>query len=129
MSQTLPPQPVSRREMLAPHRIVRLALAALGVALFAGLIIWEVLRVTTAPLLIVSSPADNLVTDSHQITLVGRAAAGVTVTANGAAVAVSLDGHFNEEMDLRTGENVITIVASKKFAKPNIIYRRVIVNN
>jgi hypothetical protein len=30
-------------------------------------------------------------------------------------------------MDLRTGANVITIVASKKFAKPNTLYRRVVV--
>jgi hypothetical protein len=52
---------------------------------------------------------------------------GSAVTANGSAVAVSVDGHFKEDMDLRTGENVITIVATKKFAKPNIIYRRVVV--
>lgn len=127
MSQTLPPQPVSRRDLLAPHKIFRLAIAGLCVIAFAAIVIWEVLRVTSAPMLMVSSPADHLLTDSHRIVLEGKAAPGASVTANGAPVAVSMDGRFKENMDLRTGENVITIVASKKFAKPNIIYRRVVV--
>ena len=129
MSQTIPPQPVTRREMLAPHRIVRLAIAAGCLFFFAGIVVWEVVRVTAAPLLIVEAPADRLSTGSHRITLIGRAAPGAAVSANGASIAVSTDGRFKEEMDLRTGENVITIVASKKFAKPNIIYRRVVVTN
>jgi hypothetical protein len=127
MSQTIPPQPVSRRELLASHKIFRLILAGVCVIVFAAIVIWEIKRVTSAPSLTVTTPIDHLLTGSHRITLEGSAAAGAAVTANGAPVAVSMDGRFKEEMDLRTGENVITIVASKKFAKPNIIYRRVVV--
>jgi hypothetical protein len=113
--------------MIASHRIMRTAIIAACLIIFTGIVAWEVLRVTAAPALSVISPADNALISSHRITLEGRAAAGSAVTANGAAVAVSMDGRFKEEMDLRTGENVITIVATKKFAKPNIIYRRVVV--
>jgi hypothetical protein len=127
MSQTTPPQPISRKDMMAPHRIMRLAIIVICVAVFAAAVVWEVLRVTTAPALMIISPADNTLTASHRITLEGRAASGAAITANGVKVAASVDGHFKEDMDLRTGANVITIVASKKFAKPNIIYRRVVV--
>lgn len=129
MSQTLPPQPVSRKAMIAPHRILRTALVVACLVVFAGAVVWEVMRVTAAPSLTVVSPADNLLTGSHRITLEGKAAPGAMVTANGSPVAVSTDGKFSEDMDLRTGENIITIVATKKFAKPNIIYRRVVVTN
>jgi len=114
--------------MIAPHRIMRVAVIVACLIVFAAAVIWEVLRVTAAPALTIVSPADNTLTASHRITLEGRAAPGSAVTANGATVAVSEDGRFNEDMDLRTGENVITIVATKKFAKPNIIYRRVVVS-
>jgi hypothetical protein len=115
--------------MIAPHRILQTSAIALGLIIFAGIVVWEVLRVTAAPFLSITSPIDNLLTASHQITLEGRAAPGSGVTANGVDVPVSMDGRFKEDMDLRTGANVITIVASKKFAKPNIIYRRVVVTN
>lgn len=127
MSQTLPPQPIRNKDLMAPHRIVRLVLVGLSLAVVAAAVTWEVVRVTAAPELTITAPVDNLLTADHRITLAGHAAAGATVTANGAVVPISLDGKFSEEMDLRTGANVITIVASKKFAKPNIIYRRVVV--
>jgi len=113
--------------MVAPHRIMRLAIIIACLAVFAGVVVWEVLRVTAAPSLTVISPTANLLTGSHRITLEGRAEASATVTANGADVPMTVDGSFKEDIDLRTGENVITIVATRKFAKPNIIYRRVVV--
>ena len=129
MSQTIPPQPVSRKDMIAPHRIIRLAIVAICVLVFSAAVVWEILRVTAAPSLTVISPIDNMLTGSHRITLEGSAAPGASITANGVAVAVSIDGRFKEDMDLRTGANVITIVAAKRFAKSNIIYRRVVVTN
>ncbi len=127
MSQTLPPQPVSGKDLIAPHKIVRRAVLALCLGALAIFIAWEVFRVTAPPALAVISPADNLLTSSHRIILEGTVEKGAAVTANGASVPVSMDGHFKEEMDLRTGSNVITIVASKKFAKPNTVYRMVVV--
>jgi hypothetical protein len=128
MSQTIPPQPLSRTELVAPHRILRwIFIGAIMIAV-AGLVTWEILRVTAPPNLVVASPSDNLLTASHRVTLEGQASPGASVTANGAIVPISLSGRFKEDLDLRTGANVITIIASKKFAKPNTIYRRVVVS-
>jgi len=128
MSQTLPPQPLKRTELVAPHRILRWVFIGFILFVVAGLVIWEVVRVTAPPELAVISPADNLLTSSHRVTLEGKAAPGASVTANGATLPISLNGRFKEDLDLRTGANVITIIASKKFAKPNTIYRRVVVS-
>lgn len=128
MSQTFPPQPVGRKDLLAPHRVVRLVLAGLIVLVLGAVVTWEVLRVTAPPKLTVISPVDNLLTAEHRIILEGTAAPGAIVTVNGAPVTVSMTGSFKDHIDLRTGSNVITINASKKFAKPNIIYRRVVVS-
>ena len=128
MSQTFPPQPVRRKDLLAPHRVVRLGLAAIIFLALAAVATWEVIRVTAPPKLVIISPPDNFLTVDHRIVLEGEAAPGATVTINGALAAVSMNGSFKENIDLRAGANVITINASKKFAKPNIIYRRVVVS-
>ena len=114
--------------MIAPHRVLKIIIATLVVALMGAGVLWEVLRVTAPPALTVTSPADNLLTDQTSVTLSGSAEKESTVTVNGAPIPVSADGDFKEELDLRTGLNVITISATKKFAKPNVIYRKVVVS-
>lgn len=127
MSQTLPPQPLSTRELFAPHRLARLIVV--GILAIAALLLvgWEIWRVTASPTLTVDSPADNLLTQSHNVELKGHTEAGTSLTVNGSVLPVSMEGNFSENIDLRTGANIITITASKKFAKPKIIYRKVVV--
>jgi hypothetical protein len=129
MSQTIPPQPVGRRELVAPHRLLRALISVIVILSASGIVVWEILRVTTPPQLVVTSPTDNLLTASHRVVLEGSVHPGSSLTANGSPVGVTVDGKFKENMDLRTGANIITIIATKKFAKPNIIYRRVVVTN
>jgi hypothetical protein len=125
--QMIPPQPVSSVSLISSHRVLKIIIAALILMAIGGAVIWEVLRVTAPPALTVSSPADNLLTDQTSVTLEGRAEIESTVTVNGSPISVAVDGAFKEELDLRTGLNIITISASKKFAMPNVIYRRVVV--
>ncbi len=82
---------------------------------------------TAPPLLIINNPPDNLLSNQATIVVSGRAAPNSTVVINDEFTATDLSGNFNETLDLRTGLNVITISASKRFAKPNVIYRRVVV--
>jgi len=126
--QMLPPQPISGVLLVSPHRVFKTIIAAIILAAIGVAVTWEVLRVTTPPALTITEPADNLLTDQTTITLAGRAEPESTVTVNGAPIAVGVDGAFSEKLDLRTGLNIITISASKKFAKPNVIYRKVVVS-
>lgn len=86
---------------------------------------------TAAPTLNVTSPADNLITNSSKVTVAGTAAAGsdavtlAQVTINGAAVTVGSGGAFSKEITLAEGANTITIVAKDNLGKTTTVTRKV----
>jgi len=127
MSHSFPPQPIKTNNLFASHRAKSVVYLGVFAVLVVAAIVWEVMRVTAPPLLIINSPSDNLLTNQTSIVVSGRADRNSTVAINNEFAATDLDGNFDETLDLRTGLNVITISASKKFAKTNIIYRRVVV--
>lgn len=85
---------------------------------------------TAAPLLNVTSPADNIWTNSRKVTVAGTAAPGsnaVTlsaVTINGSPVAVT-SGSFSKEIDLVEGANTIRVVATDSLGKTTTVVRTV----
>jgi Glucodextranase, domain B len=127
MSYSFPPQPIKTDRLFASHRAKSLVYIAIFFILIAAAIVWEVLRVIAPPFLEIKNPPDNLLTKETSVVVSGRAAPDSTVTINNEFTATDLNGNFDETLDLRTGLNVITISASKKFAKPNTIYRSVVV--
>jgi Glucodextranase, domain B len=127
VSHSYPPQPIKTNHLFASHLAKSVVYIAVVSIIIAAAIIWEVLRVIAPPFLEIKSPPDNLLTKETSVVVSGRAAPDSTVTINNEFTATDLKGNFDEDMDLRTGLNIITISASKRFAKPNIIYRRVVV--
>ena len=89
---------------------------------------------TSAPTLNVTSPADNLLTNSNKVTVAGTAAAGsdaVTlseVTINGEPADIGEGGAFSEEITLNEGENTITIIAKDSLGKTTTVTRHVTVD-
>lgn len=89
---------------------------------------------TSAPTLNVTSPTDNLLTNSNKVTVAGTAAAGsdaVTlskVTINGEEVSVGSGGAFSKELTLQEGDNTITIVAEDSIGKTTSVTRHVTVD-
>lgn len=88
---------------------------------------------TSAPTLNVTSPKDNLLTNSNKVTVAGTAAAGsdavtlASVKVNGDSVPVS-QGAFSIELTLTEGENTITIVAEDSLGKTTTVTRHVTVD-
>lgn len=84
---------------------------------------------TVAPILNVSSPEDNLVTNEAEITVVGTTSdvtsSPVTVTINGDTVAVEENGSFSKQITLEPGENTITVIAKDSAGKTTEVTRRV----
>ena len=86
---------------------------------------------TAAPTLNLTSPADNLLTNSNKVTVAGTAKPGsdaVTlskVTVNGVGVNVGTDGKFSHEVTLTEGENTITTVAEDSIGKTTTVIRHV----
>jgi hypothetical protein len=127
VSHSFPPQPIKTNTLFASHRAKSVVYIAVFFLVIAAVIVWEVLRVIAPPFLEVNNPQNNLLTKETTIVVSGRAERNSTVSINNEFTATDLNGNFNETLDLRTGLNVITISASKRFAKPNIIYRGVVV--
>ncbi len=89
---------------------------------------------TSAPTLNVTSPTDNLLTNSNKVTVAGTAAAGsdaVTLSSvkiNDEAVSVGEGGAFSKEITLQEGENTITVVAEDSIGKTTFVTRHVTVD-
>lgn len=89
---------------------------------------------TAAPTLNVTSPVENLLTNSNQVTVAGTAAAGsdaVTlsgVTVNNDPVVVGEGGAFSTEITLTEGENTITVIATDSLGKTTTVTRHVTVD-
>ena len=89
---------------------------------------------TSAPTLNVTSPTDNLLTNSNKVTVAGTAAAGsdavtlTEVTINGEPAEVGEGGAFSEEIALTEGENTITIIAKDSLGKTTTVTRHVTVD-
>lgn len=86
---------------------------------------------TAAPTLNVTSPANNLITNSNKVMVSGSAAAGsdavtlAEVTINGTKVTVGTGGSFQKEVALTEGQNTITIVAKDSLGKTTTVTRTV----
>lgn len=89
---------------------------------------------TSAPTLNVTSPTDNLLTNSKKVTVAGTAAAGsdavtlASVKINGETVSVGEGGAFSKEITLQEGENTITVVAEDSIGKTTSVTRHVTVD-
>lgn len=89
---------------------------------------------TQAPTLTVTSPTDNLLTNSKNVTVSGTAAAGsdavtlTEVTINGEPADIGEGGAFSEEIVLEEGQNTITIIAKDSLGKTTTVTRHVTVD-
>lgn len=86
---------------------------------------------TAAPTLNVTSPVENLLTNSNQVTVAGTAVAGsdaVTlsgVTVNGSPAVVGEGGAFSTVVTLTEGANIITVIATDSLGKTTTVTRHV----
>lgn len=85
---------------------------------------------TTPPVLSITSPSDEYVTNKSTVTVSGVTndvtSSPVTVTVNGKAVSVASNGTFSTDVDLTaSGYNDITIIAKDSAGQTTTITRRV----
>lgn len=89
---------------------------------------------TSAPTLNVTSPIEELLTNSNQVTVAGTAAAGsdsvtlANIKINGEEVSVGSGGVFSKVITLQEGNNTITIVAEDSIGKTTTVIRHVTVD-
>ena len=103
--------------------ILFIALSLIG---YLGLQIREIIK---APSLSISAPVDGLTTQDATIFVSGESELGSQVLVNGELVLLSTDGHFEQEVALERGVNVIMIEGAKRYSKKALLYRRVILDH
>ena len=112
--------------ILSPKTLKYIIIILLLVSVFSY-IGWGINHIISAPMLTISEPGDNLITETHKITISGETEKEVNLNVNNRPVLIDQEGLFSLDLDLQKGLNLIKISARKKYSKENTIYRQVIV--
>jgi transcriptional regulator with XRE-family HTH domain len=122
-------QVVKSGEMLALPRIFKnIALAAVVLICFIYLS-YRLEKIVAPPTLEISNPAANLITKEHSIEIIGRTEPETQIIINGEKVLSDSTGNFLATVNLKTGINMITITAQKKYGRETRLIRQVLVEN
>lgn len=122
----LPRQKARAFRFLVASRFVKVGgflLLALSVVFYLGS---QVQAIMSPPDLSIFGPSDGSITQDATILVTGSAEQDAGVRINGTEVLLTKTGSFEVEVALERGLNVIKIESVKRYSKPSIEYRRVI---
>jgi flagellar hook assembly protein FlgD len=88
-------------------------------------VVREIARLTQPPDIVVLNPPDGLWINEQMLSVQGTVPAGVQVQVNQTDAPVDADGHFNVDVVLEEGENIVHIEASDAVGNVSIEERRV----
>ena len=121
-----PVERISKFHLVVTPKIVRglvIGLLALACLVYLGV---KVKAIVTPPTLLISQPADNLVTKDNFINIVGQAEPEAILAINGQQIIADEEGNFNETIDLRPGINIIEVKAEKRHGQQTKKYLQVV---
>lgn len=121
-----PSQSIPGGQLVVTPRIVQAALlgiVAVGVLVYFGV---QLTKIVTPPTIVLSSPAEGLVTTNRTVSVEGTTESEVALVINGKSISPDETGRFKDSLDLQEGLNVITIVGTKKHSKSMTVTRRII---
>ena len=124
-----PLQPVARvswRNFLVPTSLARNAAIGLVLVVCLTYLVFKVQAIVNPPFLAVTSPADELLTDTPLLNVAGQVETGSKVTINGQEVLANAEGKFSTPFDLQPGVNLIRVTARKNHSNETVIIRRVV---
>lgn len=88
---------------------------------------YRVNKIISPPLLIISRPAANLITNQTVLEVAGQTQAEASLLINGQTVLTDKNGDFSQTINLKNGINIITITANKKHSRGNTVIRQILV--
>lgn len=122
----MPRQKTRALRFLVASRFVKFAsfiLIAGSVVFYLGL---QVRAIVTPPVLYVLEPTDGMTTQSATIAVTGSVELGATVYVNGEKILLTSNGSFDKEVALERGTNLIKIESVKRYSRPSVEYRRIV---
>jgi cytoskeletal protein RodZ len=101
---------------LTPARFIGLVVAFLVITFFAYFA-FQYRRVGIPPFLKVETPKDGILISERKIDVSGKTDPDATVAINGVSILVRPDGQFFDQVELKPGENRISVIATSRFGK------------
>lgn len=103
-------------------KVLGMACALGALFLYIGL---QISNLLAAPTILVDTPADDIQTTVAALTVGGQTDQEVRIHVNGTPVLTDPTGRFEMRITLTRGLNIIEIEARKKYGKPQIVRKRV----
>lgn len=122
----LPRQRARAFQFLVASRFVKVFVVALVTLGIVGYLGYQIRSILAPPTLIVYEPNDGIMTQEALITVTGLSEEGASVKINGVDVLLSQNGTFELPVALERGLNVISIESTKRYSRPAMEYRRVV---
>ncbi|MFA6306562.1 MAG: helix-turn-helix domain-containing protein [Patescibacteria group bacterium] len=120
-------QVVKKRYLLAMPKILKNVLIFLIICVCFIYLGYRVNKIISPPLLIINSPAADLITGQTSLQITGQTEAEASLTINGQTVLTDKNGGFSQTISLKNGINIITITANKKQGRGSTVIRQVLV--
>lgn len=108
---------------------MRKIIFGLSSVIFLGFLIFEGRGLILPPPLQLFSPSADAVIKTRQVLLAGQTKPGVKVLVNGSELLPNEQGYFEENLVLQNGLNVLEIKAVKRYVRPRVIERKILVND
>lgn len=134
---------VGRTDLLDPHRLPRTrvrksrffvfsrltttAVVCLPALAIVAYLLWQTSTLIKPPDISLVTPGDGSAVTTALLPVAGYVTDDdVTVVVNGETVIVNQDLHFQTEVDLTRGLNVVTVSAKRRYSRAALLYRRVV---
>jgi hypothetical protein len=95
---------------------------------FLGYLVFEGRTLIFPPPLKLFSPPENLETTEKNVEVIGQTEPGVKIVINGSSILPKENGYFQKTIVLQPGLNILEIKALKRYARPKILKRKILVN-
>lgn len=129
---TLPVAPqtidTSKKGWLTPQRFTAVSIGLL-LLIFFSYLAFSYWQFAGNPVLVVSSPVNNLVMTQDSVEVIGKTDPGASLVINNEPVSVLENGSFDVKVPLSPGINTLTVVASNKFGKKTTVERNLRLEN
>jgi len=119
---------VKKNKFIIFPKIIRNIFIFLAIAVCFIYLMFYFKRIVTPPELIITEPADNLMTTASSFTIKGQTEKEAEVTINGEVVLNNTAGNFFQLINLKKGQNNIVIKAKKKYSREETVTRQILVD-
>ncbi len=108
-------------------KIIKSSLIIFAVLVCAAYLTTCVKKIITAPDLALISPDDNLITSAHSVDIKGSTEPEAEIVINGELVLKDISGFFEKKINLKSGLNIISVTAQKKYSQKSSITKKILV--